>query len=80
MIRLGIKTRKDPVKVLDQAVEFFGPQGLGLEIRRRTSDSLYFVGGGGHVQVTVTQEDNGADVDIQSQEWDYDAQKFLERI
>jgi hypothetical protein len=80
MIRLGTKTRKDPVKILDQALEFFGPQGLGLEVNRRTVDSVYFAGSGGFVQVTVNEEDGSTDVDIQSQEWDYDAKRFLEKI
>jgi hypothetical protein len=78
MIRLGTISRREPVEVLDRAVEYFGPQGLGLEINRRTSNSIYFEGGGGHVQVEVKPtEDGKTDVDIQSQEWDYDAGKFL---
>jgi hypothetical protein len=80
VIRLGAKTRKDPVTILDQALEFFGPQGLGLEVNRRTADSVYFTGSGGFVQVTVKEEDGGTDVDIQSQEWDYDAKQFLGKI
>lgn len=80
MIRVGKKTKKDPIAVLDAAVAYFGPKGVGLEIQRRASDSVYLVGGGGHVQVTVQQEDNLTDVDITSQEWDYDAQKFLTSI
>jgi hypothetical protein len=80
MIRLGTKTRKDPTKVLDQAVEFFGPQGLGLEVRRRAADSVYFAGSIGHVQVTAIAENDSTDVDIESQEWEYDAKRFLEKI
>lgn len=80
MIRLGTQTPKDPVKILDAAIEHFGPKGLGLEIRRRAFDSVYFVGGGGHVEVKVSNTGGNTDVDITSQEWDYDAQKFLEKI
>jgi hypothetical protein len=78
MIRLGTITRREPVEVLDRAVGYFGPQGLGLAISRRSSDSVYFEGAGGFVQIDVkTLEDGKTDVDIQAQEWDYDAGKFL---
>ncbi len=82
MIRLGKQTKKEPVAVIDQAVAYFGPQGLGLEIRRRAANGAYFVGGGGHVEVSVERkaDQDMTDVDIISQEWDYDAQRFLEKI
>jgi hypothetical protein len=80
MIRLGTKTRKEGVQVLDQAVSFFGPQGLGLEVERRTTNSIYFVGGGGHVQITVSESNGETDVDVQSREWDYQAKQFIGKI
>lgn len=80
MIRLGKTTRKEGAKILDQAMSYFGPHGLGLEIENRTSDAIRFSGGGGHIQVTVSEDGGGTDVDIQSREWDLQAQDFLEKI
>jgi hypothetical protein len=80
MINLGKKSKHDPPEVIRRAVAFFGEGGLGLAVRERTESSVQFENGGGFVGVTATAVERGSDVTVQSQEWDYQAQQFLERI
>jgi hypothetical protein len=82
MIRLGKTTKKDGTQILAQAIAYFGPEGLGLEVTRQDDASVYLEGSGGHVSVAVqSQTEQGAtDVDIESREWDWHAQQFLGEI
>lgn len=88
MIHLGKRTNESPSDVIEKAHRFFGPDGIGLEIALREEGAIYFVGGGGHVQVTAcfaeddkdeadTSQDGITQVDIQSMEWEKQAQDFL---
>lgn len=81
MIRYGKKTKESSTAVLDKAIQFFGPKGEGLDVKRRTPASVLFEGGGGHVLVSVdTQVEGETEVDVESREWDYQAKQFLGKI
>ncbi len=80
MIHLGGSTDHSPELVLEKARQFFGADGIGLELVQSDHDLVYLTGGGGHVQVTVRTKDQQTAVDIQSQEWDYQAKQFLARL
>jgi hypothetical protein len=82
MIRYGKKTRKTTAEIIDRAVRFFGPGGLGLDVQSREDACVTFANGGGHVHVEVceVEGEDAREVDIQSREWDYQAGKFLEKI
>ncbi|HXF60077.1 MAG TPA: hypothetical protein VNK95_00590 [Caldilineaceae bacterium] len=82
MIRLGKKTKQSAAQVLDKAVDYFGPAGVGLELIHRDEASVEFQDSLGHVAVRA-QPDEGSgmtDVEIVSREWDWDAEQFLEKI
>jgi hypothetical protein len=49
MARYGKESKLSPAKVLEKAFEFFGPGGLGLEVKDPGEDCATFEGGGGHV-------------------------------
>ena len=72
------KTVSDvPSKVLDRATSYFGPGGLGLTSREADEDHAAFVGGGGHVAITVCANDGRTDVELETQEWDVQVRQFL---
>jgi hypothetical protein len=51
-------------------------------LEHQTPTTVYLVGGGGHVQVMAepNKEEKKTEVDIQTQEWDYDVKQFLKEL
>jgi hypothetical protein len=80
MVRYGKESNLNPAKVLEKAVEFFGPGGLGLEVKERGEGCVRFEGGGGHVFVQCCEKEKGTEVDLESREWDYQVKQFMEKI
>lgn len=84
MLRIGKETRHSPQQVLAKATAFFGPGGTGLDVILQGPHALRFTGGGGFilVQAKPGQEEGneGAEIEIQTQEWDYDVKRFLNRV
>jgi hypothetical protein len=80
MARYGVETNLDVEEVLEKAVEFFGPDGLGLEVGTRTDAAVSFVGGGGHVAVVVCPTDSGSELDLETREWDYQVKEFMQQL
>jgi hypothetical protein len=81
MVRLGKETRQTPQEVLEKAVAFFGPGGVGLTLQQRSDQSVAFEGGGGSVTVTASQTaGDRTEVEIVSREWDHQARRFLGKI
>jgi hypothetical protein len=79
MARYGVKTNKEPKDVLQQAVDFFGEDGIGLEVVERSPYFVSFQGGGGHVTVSMDQN-AGTDVEVVTREFDYDVRQFIRKI
>ena len=47
----------------------------------RAECCAHFLGAGGHVRVTTSEQPDGTiEVEVESQEWDYDARKFLQHV
>lgn len=79
-LRMGTKTKESPQEVLAKASAFFGPNGVGLNIIPRGENVLEFSGGGGFVRVEAEPTEKGTDIDVQSQEWNYDVKRFLSQF
>lgn len=79
-LRMGTRTKEDPKEVLAKASAFFGPKGVGLNIIPRGENVLEFSGGGGFVRVEAEPTESGTEIDIQSQEWNYDVKRFLSQF
>jgi len=75
-MRYGTDTKLGPKEVLDLAEKYFGEGGLGLDMTSRDDCCVSFVGGGGHVTITVT-EGKKTDVDLETREWDYQVKHFM---
>lgn len=78
--RYSKKSNFGPAKALQEAIHFFGPGGIGLDVQECTDDCARFAGGGGQVLVQVCEANEGSKVEMETHEWDYDVQQFLERI
>lgn len=79
MLRVGKESKQNGSKILQDAATYFGEE-LGLTIAERNENSVHFTGPGGHVLVQVGSSDAGTEVDIQTQEFEYDVKQFLQKI
>lgn len=73
-------TKKEPAEVVEQAIDYFGEEGLGLSMTRDNPCCVTFEGGGGHVSVTASREEDGTEVRLETREWDYHAKRFMAQI
>jgi len=80
MTRISAKTKLTPEEVVRRAVTFFGPGGYGLKVENRSSDCVYFEGGGGNVEVITSAEGKEVSVELVSREWDYQVREFMSNI
>ena len=77
-MRYEVQTYMTPQEVIDTAIAFFGV-GLELELQRQGFDGLHFVGGGGHVSLTLKEEEPVL-VELETREWDVQVEEFMARI
>ena len=76
----GVKTKKRPQEVVEQAKEYFGAGGLGLSLATENPCCVTFEGGGGHVSVAASQEEGSTEVELETREWDYHVKRFMGQI
>ena len=75
MLRLSFQTAKRSDEVLSDAEEFFQKQ--GLDTCERAADSVQLENGGGYVRVQVANgEQDGREVTLLTQEWEYQVKEF----
>jgi hypothetical protein len=67
-------------RILEKASSFFGPDGLGLRPSEAEGGCTTFEGGGGHVSVHVCKSGERSHVELETREWDYQVQKFMNKI
>jgi hypothetical protein len=77
-MRYETQTYMTPPEVIEAAISFFGVE-LGLELQRQSLDTLHFVGGGGHVTLSL-REANPVTVEFETREWDAPVEDFMGRI
>ena len=80
MIRISKKSRMNPTEIIAKASRYFGKGGEGLEETERGPCCVSFSGAGGYVTVTVVEENNQREVDVESREFEYQAKRFLESV
>jgi len=78
-MRYSVKTKLKPDEVIERAVKFFGKGGVGLEVTDKNASTVCFEGGGGHVTMIVCPGEL-TDVDLETQEWDYQVRRFMQSI
>ena len=71
---------ESPAKVLERAVSYFGPGGLGLISQGIEDDCANFEGGGGHIAISTRKKDGKTDIELETQEWDIQVLEFLKEF
>ena len=79
-MRIVTKTKLAPKDVIQKAIDFFGPMGYKLKHVSQTDSSLRFEGGGGSVELDISEENGKTNVDFLSFEWDYQVKEFIHTI
>jgi hypothetical protein len=79
MALYSVETRVTPVDAIGDAVAYFGPGGLGLEVTQQDACCACFEGGGGHIYVTATAGTKTT-VALETREWDYHVRQFMRDI
>jgi hypothetical protein len=77
-MRYEVRTYMTSAEVTQAAIEFFGVD-LALELQSQAFDALHFVGGGGHVTLTLKDEDP-LTAELETREWDAQVEEFMQRI
>jgi len=80
MLRIATKTKLTPSDVINNAIQFFGPEGFKLKITNKTETSASFDGGGGSIEISTCEGDGKTTVDFISREWDYQVKEFIRAI
>ena len=80
MLRIATKSKLTPEKIIEKSIDYFGLNGYKLAITDKTDTSVYFEGGGGLVEVSVTLENGKTTVDFLSREWDFQVKEFIKTI
>lgn len=79
-MRYGMKTKMSPSEVVEQAVTYFGPEGLGLDVTSQEACCARFEGGGGYVLVTAEEAEDHTEVDLETREWDFQVKQFMSQV
>jgi hypothetical protein len=77
--RYGVLTGMKAGDVLKEAIAYFGPEGLGLQVTGRSLTSVRLEGSGGFVEVQVRVGDP-TEVELLLHEWEWHAEPFADRI
>jgi hypothetical protein len=80
MLRIATKTKLTPGDVINNAIQFFGPEGFKLKIINQTETSASFDGGGGSIEISTCEGDGKTTVNFISREWDYQVKEFIRAI
>ena len=80
MIRVEVKTRLSMKEAIERAVRFFGPQGLGLEIKDRDACEIWMEGGGGAVAVYACKQGRDTRVEVMAREWEAQVPRFVSQL
>jgi hypothetical protein len=77
MIRISKQSRLNTDEIIAKASGYFGKGGEGLDETERGGCCISFSGVGGYVTVTVCEQTNQREVDVETREFEYQAKQFL---
>lgn len=75
----GLVTRMKVPDIFAKAIAYFGPEGLGLAVTEQGPCCLHLEGGGGFVDLRVS-EDNPVEVELVLHELENHAARFMRTI
>ena len=80
MGRYGKKTRLSCEKVIEKAKNFFGSGDVGLAIKECEKNCARSEDESGHVFITCCTDNEEAEIDLETREWDYQVKQFMREI
>ena len=79
-MRYEVTTKLSPQQAIAYAKDYFGPQGVGLEVIDEEEASVILQGGGGHVSVVVCPGGKKTTLALETREWDYPVRQFMRQL
>jgi hypothetical protein len=79
-MRYEVTTKLSPQQAIAYAKDYFGPQGIGLEVTDEQETYVTLQGGGGHVSVVVCPGETQTTVELETREWDYPVRQFMSQV
>lgn len=80
MLKVSKQSKLASDEVIERASRFFGPGGEQLEETHRDACCISFQGGGGFVTVSVDDRGKKREVDVETREFDHQAERFLDEL
>lgn len=82
MVKMGKESKLLPSEVVEKAVVFFGPSGVGMKVVNRDDCCARFEGAGGHVYIHTAEleGEGGSKVTAEGREWEYQIKQFMGEI
>ena len=82
MLNMETSTGLGASRVMEKAVAFFGPGGLGMDLVERGACCARFAGGGGFVLVQTEELPDGKKtrVVVQGREWETQIKDFIRKL
>jgi hypothetical protein len=77
MLRISKQSQLNTDEIIAKASGYFGNGGEGLDETERGGCCISFSGAGGYVTVTVSEQANKREVDVETREFEYQAKQFL---
>lgn len=73
-----------PGVVLQEAIKFFGPDGLGLRIKEEVKERKEYCAcleaDKGHIFIKARRKEKGTEVEVETHKWDHELKQFLEKV
>ena len=79
-MRYEVTTTLSPQAAITYAKNYFGPQGVGLEVIDEHETSVTLTGGGGHVSVIACGDEKKTILELETREWDYPVRQFMQEV
>ena len=79
-MRYEVTTTLSPQAAITYAKNYFGPQGVGLEVIDAHETSVTLTGGGGHVSVIARSGEKKTTLELETREWDYPVRQFMQEV
>src|ERR687888_1752677 len=76
-MRYEVTTTLSPQAAIAYAKNYFGPQGVGLNVVDEHETSVTLTGGGGHVSVVACSAEKKTILELETREWDYPVRQFM---
>ena len=80
IMRYEVTTTLSPQAAIAYAKNYFGPQGVGLEVIDEQTASVTLIGGGGHVSVVACSGEKKTTLELETREWDYPVRQFMHEV